>query len=145
MYIYIQVVKLNSFLIKILYYFLKFNIKLNIMNNLLKILIFLVFLIISWVDVIAQVNQEWFARYNGISNGNDEAYSVSVDNLGSVIVTGRSFDSVSNYDYATVKYNSSGNQAWVKRYNGSANGNDQAASVAVDVTNYDYTTIKYSQ
>ena len=102
--------------------------------------------------------EQWAERYNGPGNGNDVAYSIAVDGSGNVYVTGESFGSGTSSDYATIKYNSSGVEQWVSRYNGPGNGNDGAYSIAVDdsgnvyVTggNYvsqndgDYATIKYN-
>jgi hypothetical protein len=102
--------------------------------------------------------QEWVARYDG-PGGYDYAYSAALDSSGNVYVTGMSVDLVTNYDYATVKFNSSGIQQWVMRYSGQGFYWDEAHSVAVDgsgnvfVTGNvyngsslnDYTTIKYSQ
>jgi uncharacterized delta-60 repeat protein len=103
--------------------------------------------------------QQWVARYNGPpGNDIDEAAAIAVDGSGSVYVTGRSIGSGTYFDYATVKYNSSGQEDWVVRYNGPANADDSAAGIAVDdsgnvyVTgssyvngNDDYATIKYVQ
>ncbi len=102
--------------------------------------------------------EQWFQRYNGQGNGSDESRSISVDNSGNVYVTGLSWGSGSNYDYATVKYKTSGVEQWVQRYNGSGNYCDIAHSIAIDNsgnvyvaglsygsgTNYDYATIKYN-
>jgi hypothetical protein len=102
----------------------------------------------------------WVRRYNGPGNDWDQVSAMVVDNRGNVYVTGYSAQSSTlpyNQDYATVKYDSSGNELWVKRYNGSANGDDYAYAIAVDTsgnvyvtgkgqeasTNADYTTIKY--
>ncbi len=82
-----------------------------------------------------------------------------MDGSGNVYVTGNSYGSGTKYDYATIKYNSSGVQQWLQRYNGPGDSTDYAFSVAVDgssnvyVTGYsygsgtgsDYATIKYSQ
>ncbi len=106
----------------------------------------------------AQVSQEWVVRYNGPGNTSDEAYSLAVDGSGNVYVTGWSFGSGTGYDYATLKYNSTGVQQWLHRYNGPGNGDDVALLLAVDgsgnvyVTGYstgsgtgrDYATIKYN-
>jgi hypothetical protein len=79
-----------------------------------------------------------------------------------VYVTGSSIGSGTSLDYATIKYNSTGVQQWVQRYNGPGNFYDEAYAIAVDgsgnvyVTgcsasqnsspyNFDYATIKYVQ
>ncbi len=99
----------------------------------------------------------WVRRYNGLANGEDAAFAVVVDDSGNVYVTGLSDGDGSHYDYATVKYDSSGNELWVKRYNGPGNDWDVANAIAVDGsgnlhvtggsdgggTCWDFTTIKY--
>jgi len=104
--------------------------------------------------------QQWASRYNGPGNDVDKATSLSVDGTGNVYVTGQSQGEGTGYDYATIKYNSSGVQHWIERYNGPAGNNmDCARSLALDasgnvyvtgdswgsLTNRDYATIKYSQ
>jgi uncharacterized delta-60 repeat protein len=103
--------------------------------------------------------QQWIQRYNGPGNGGDCAYAIAVDGSGNVYVTGGSDGSGTGGDYATIKYNSSGVQQWVARYNGPGNDWDEAYAIAVDGsgnvyvtgksygsgTYYDYTTIKYVQ
>ncbi|MCX5994379.1 MAG: SBBP repeat-containing protein [Chloroflexi bacterium] len=102
-------------------------------------------------------SQLWVARYNGPANGFDLAYALTLDNAGNVYVTGWSQGNFTDADYATIKYDSSGSQIWVARYNGPASGEDKASAVAVDSadnvyvtgsstgngTGSDYTTIKY--
>ncbi|MCX6641413.1 MAG: SBBP repeat-containing protein [bacterium] len=102
--------------------------------------------------------QEWVARYNGPYNSSDYARSLAVDGSGNVYVTGYSWGSGTNGDYATIKYNSAGVQEWVAHYNGPGYDDDYARSLAVDgsgnvyVTGYsygsgtywDYATIKYN-
>jgi hypothetical protein len=103
--------------------------------------------------------QQWVQRYNGPGNTGDQAESLALDGSGNVYVTGVSVGSGTGGDYATIKYNSSGVQQWVQRYNGPGNDDDWAYSLAVDGTGnvyvtgysygsgtyYDYATIKYSQ
>jgi len=102
--------------------------------------------------------QQWVRRYNGPANGNDAGSFVAVDGLGNVYVTGNSAGSGTSQDYITIKYNSSGVQQWVARYNGPGNGLDNAVALAVDGlgnvyvtgnspgsgTSDDCTTIKYN-
>ncbi|MCI0532186.1 MAG: SBBP repeat-containing protein [candidate division Zixibacteria bacterium] len=100
----------------------------------------------------------WVRRYNGPGNNIDQANDIAVDMNGNVFVTGHSLGSGGLLDYATIKYSPSGDTLWVRRYNGTANGNDQAHALVLDdsgnvfVTGYsagsgtfaDYVTIKYS-
>jgi uncharacterized delta-60 repeat protein len=104
-------------------------------------------------------SQEWVQRYNGSGNGDDQPRSITIDGSGNIYVTGGSYGSETFADFTTIKYNSSGIQQWVQKYNGLGNGDDYATSVAVDPsgnvyitgscfgseTDYDYVTIKYSQ
>jgi hypothetical protein len=100
----------------------------------------------------------WVRRYNGPENSTDKASSIAVDDSRNVYVTGGSDGGVTDYDYATIKYSLNGDTAWVRTYNGPADGQDRAGGgVVVDCpgnvyvtgysygggTYYDYATIKY--
>jgi hypothetical protein len=101
----------------------------------------------------------WTQTYNGISSQYDFANWVAVDDQENVYVTGYSRGLSYQFDIATVKYDSSGNQLWVARFDGSGNYNDEGHKVIatndgyVYVTGYvnpfssgtrrDYVTIKY--
>lgn len=97
-------------------------------------------------------NLLWIAKYN---NGlNDIAFSFVVDSKENVYVTGESDGNSFGFDYATVKFDSAGNQKWVKRYSSQGDSNDRATSLTLDtmcnvyVTGYsgtDFLTIKYHQ
>jgi PQQ-like domain len=75
----------------------------------------------------------WVRRYNGPADRSDEAHSVAVSpGGGPVYVTGVSRAVKSGTDYATIAYDATtGAQLWVRRYNGPANGGDNASAVAV--------------
>jgi uncharacterized delta-60 repeat protein len=105
--------------------------------------------------------EQWAVRYDGPANSDDRALSLTVEKAGNVYVTGYSYSSHSSYDYATIKYNTTGDEQWVARYNGSANDIDLAQSLAFDSapgegniyvtglsnnsgTFFDYITIKYN-
>ncbi len=100
-------------------------------------------------------NELWVKRYNGPGNNYDSANALAVDDSGNVYVAGESYGSSTSYDYATIKYDTDGNELWMKRYNGPGNSTDSAYALAVDGsgnvytagasygTNNDYATIKY--
>ncbi len=79
--------------------------------------------------------QQWVSQYNSPDANYDEARAITLDAAGNVYVTGNSQTLVlTNYDYATVKYNSAGVQQWAMRYNGTGNDLDRANAVAVDAS-----------
>jgi len=101
--------------------------------------------------------QQWLTRYNGPpGNGSDVATAIVLDSMSNVYVTGRSERTgpFSDSDYATIKYNSAGQQQWVARYDGPGNTDDRAAAIAIDgsdnvyvtgISGDDYATVKYGQ
>ena len=102
----------------------------------------------------------WTSEYSGLKNYSwDEASDIAVSNSGNIYITGRSYSGrIFSWDYATIKYNSGGDEIWVRRYG--SYGDQMATAIAVDdsenvyvtgtsfrgdgVLYYDYVTIKYS-
>lgn len=103
-------------------------------------------------------NQLWVARLEGVGNNEGQgqgegAVALALDQQGNCVVTG-----TNNADYVTIKYNPDGNQLWLRRYNGPANGTDRSRHLGVDRsgniyvtgqsqgvgTGYDMATLKYA-
>ncbi len=77
----------------------------------------------------------WSKRYNNPqASMNDFPNALTIDNSNNVIVTGFSMSTNNDNDILTLKYSAAGALVWEKRYNGSANGNDQGRSVVTDNT-----------
>ena len=99
--------------------------------------------------------QEWAALYSA-SNILDYADAIAIDSSHNIYVAGTSFASATNGDYVAIKYNSTGQEQWVARYD--AGSTEYATAIAVDPlnniyitgtsshtgTNSDYATIKYN-
>jgi len=80
----------------------------------------------------------WVRRYDGQVNGGDYAQALAIDDHGNVYVTGESYGSGTESDYATIKYYFNGDTAWVRRYDGVGNVTDEPHSIAVDGSDYVY-------
>jgi hypothetical protein len=103
------------------------------------------------------VHAAWVARYNGPANDYDGGVAIVCDGSGNVYVTGESVGVETGADYVTIKYNSSGEEQWVSRYDGGIA--DAATAMAIDssgnvyvtgqswsanTSEYDYATVKYN-
>jgi hypothetical protein len=106
----------------------------------------------------ADGNQLWKRTHNITSDITSGAKSTAVDGSGNVYVTGGN-GTYPDRNYATIKYDTNGNELWMKTYNGPESSYDAATSLALDAsgnayvtgssvgkgTGSDYATIKYSQ
>jgi hypothetical protein len=79
--------------------------------------------------------KKWTAKYNGPGNGSDVANAIALLPGNKVIVTGASWGTNQNHDYATVKINNTGNNIEVSRYSMSGNSEDIAKDVSVSGNN----------
>ena len=106
--------------------------------------------------------EKWVKRYNG--TGNDVDYvqypnSIAIDTLCNVYITGYSTGLDGTLDYATIKYDSLGNEKWVSRYSKGAGITDYGDALYVDKSlnvyvtgasektpgvNFDFATVKYN-
>lgn len=104
--------------------------------------------------------QQWVARYNGTGSYTDVANDMAIDASGNVYVTGWAYTEPNTEcgtpDYVTIKYNASGVQQWIKKYDGAGN-DDFSNKLALDMlgnvyvtgsskssTNQDIAVVKYS-
>jgi len=115
------------------------------------------FLLLVGSTLAESVDTAWVRIYNGPGNNEDYPAAMAVDGAGNVYVTGYSEGNGTSHDYATIKYYSNGDTAWVRRYNGPGNLWDEVKAMVVDDsghvyvtggsygigTSYDYVTIKY--
>jgi len=93
-------------------------------------------------------NLLWERRYNGPASGNDGARDIELDGKGKLYVCGYSIGLGSSEDYVVIKYDTSGSQQWVARFNRGpsfnypGNGPDIAEHVAIDSSGNVYVTGK---
>lgn len=84
----------------------------------------------------------WSQRFNWIAGKNDEAYAIAIDSNSNVYVTGIGtfdlFNGNERYDMVTVKYDTDGNQKWVRSFSGYTDAADWGYSVVCDKLNNVY-------
>ncbi len=104
----------------------------------IKKLLILVILLLGSIPAFSQtVDTAWVRIYNGSANSDDCANDIAVDDSGYVYVTGYSYSTGPNKDYATIKYYSNGDTAWVRLYN---RASDEAFAIAVSKSGNVYVT-----
>lgn len=102
-------------------------------------------------------NQVWLTKYN-YSDDIDRGRDISVDENKNVYVTGYAYFPGPNANYITLKYDSSGNELWVRFFDGVSNRFDTGRELTLDydnnvivsglttrdISHNDVATIKYS-
>ena len=100
--------------------------------------------------------RQWLTLYNNTANNfDDQGNDLAVDSFGNVYVAGHTNVDGSDYDALTIKYNPSGVEQWVEKFDMSTD--DEANAITLDnnnniyitgytgISNSDFLTIKYSQ
>lgn len=83
-------------------------------------------------------NLQWAMYFNGAGNSQDRGSFIRIAPSGNVYLAGRTFNG-NNQDILFIKYNSAGEQQWVKVFDG-AFGNDEVRAVALDNNENIYAT-----
>lgn len=81
--------------------------------------------LISPEFLYSQPDPEWVNRFNGEGNSYDIVANMGKDKAGNIYVYGSSNSAVSLYDFALIKYKTSGAEIWTAKYNGKGNSTDQ--------------------
>lgn len=101
----------------------------------MKTIIIVIYALLN-VTLYSQLNQQWESIYNGPAENEDLPVCIAEDNLGNIYTAGHSRGiNTGNSDIALIKYNQSGVQEWIKRYNGPENNSDAPYQIAVDNNN----------
>jgi hypothetical protein len=75
---------------------------------------------------------KWVKSYSSIDSASN--IPTAIDASGNVIVAGYSTSLTNGDDYTIIKYDQSGNQLWVRSFDGAYHGNDQLTALAVDAS-----------
>ena len=94
-------------------------------------------------DSAAQLSLEWAQRFNGTGDAPDDRFTaIKIDPAGNVVIAGSTYQAEINvgadFDFVTVKYDASGNQLWVTRFDGGFD--DFARAAAIDAAGNIYVT-----
>jgi uncharacterized delta-60 repeat protein len=73
--------------------------------------------------------EEWVAHYNGSTDSADFASALALDSKGNIYVTGTTWADSEDFNFATVKYNSSGIEQWRTEFDGDSSYSDRAVGI----------------
>jgi len=101
---------------------------------------------------------QWASTYEGSDNSLDIGFSLVLDELSNVYITGYSKGTGTSRDITTIKYNAEGVEQWIGIYDGPGHFSDEGYEIALDEmnnvyvlgysndeqSNVQYATIKYN-
>lgn len=76
-------------------------------------------------------SEAWVKTYFASGTNEDYVVSIDIDAAGNVYAGGCSVGATTGQDLVVIKYNSEGNEEWVRRKNGAGNGGDALVSVKI--------------
>ncbi len=99
----------------------------------------------------------WTQTYNDTLNGDDAGMAMAMDASGNICIAGYDSTVLGSTNYLAIKYDTSGAQQWIIRYDGMKHLKDMATDVCIDdngdfvvtgmsetaANTYEYITIKY--
>jgi hypothetical protein len=104
------------------------------LKNLVFVAVFLSVLLPSFVFA-EDAAEEWVRRYGGVVAGYT---NMEMDSSGNIYVAASLYNSNWETDYVTVKYDTKGNELWVRKYDGGYD--DRSIAIAVDPSGNVYVT-----
>jgi len=105
-------------------------------------IIFIIFVLLSLLPVVtfADVDTAWTRKYNGLKDSTDVPSAIVIDDAGNIYVAGYGGGKETGSDFVLIKYNQSGVQQWVARYNTPENLDDYVNAMMMDKSGNIYLT-----
>jgi hypothetical protein len=89
---------------------------------------------------------QWSKTYTAPVNRNDHSFGIKSDQQGNVYMTGEVYTSAGQSEIVTIKYNTQGEQVWLRSFNGTGNYYDSPRDITIDnqcnvyITGFTYNT-----
>lgn len=142
----------------------KFVIIVYLFKNEINYIMKQIIVILSIIFWTAALHTQWISTNSGSGNidlniENARGTAITSDIYENCYVTGYCYDSNTGTDIITIMYDQNGDTVWVRRFNGTANMNDEGSAISLDKsgnicvagtsanlnTSYDFTVLKYNQ
>jgi len=84
--------------------------------------------------------ENWSQLYAGLGDNTENVNAMAIDALGNTYLAGYTYSKGNLKDMCIIKLKPNGDTIWVKKYNGSADRNDEACDIEVDAAGNIYVT-----